>query len=121
MNNRKKVKITLGEPTVIFRGKEYSKVGWGPTQFPRIEFTNTGDLMVHWNETADSLEAITDTPGFAVSEDGGATWRSRKSSEKLMGQVVMSNGKYFHGFTAENVVPVDFLDKYTPVYSFPTG
>ena len=118
---RNKVKITLGEPTVIFRGAEFSKVGWGPTQFPRIEPTNNGLIIVHWNETQDSLESITDTPGFAVSEDGGATWRSKKSSEKLMGQVVMSNGKYFHGFTPENAVAVDFLDKYTPVYSFPTG
>ena len=116
-NSRRKVKITLGEPTVVFRGKEYSKVGWGPTQFPRIEPTNHGDIAVHWNETADSLEAITDVPGFAVSEDMGKTWRAKRESDELMGQVIMSNGKYFHGFPPDNVLPVDFLGKYTPVYT----
>ena len=65
--------ISVGSPVVVAT----SPVGerrWGYYQFPGIERWEDGTLCVRYHRAADAAESYGISPGYALSQDGGATW-----------------------------------------------
>ena len=114
--------LKVSDPVVVHQGAEYSKVGWGPDQFPGLGFTEKGDIMINWATGADSIEAYEESVagGRMISSDGGKTWRAPASSDRATG-VKMSNGREYFRPDPKNAYPAPWIDKYEPVSKVTDG
>ncbi len=107
--------LEIGEPVVIAQAAPGDQV-WGHFQFPRLSYTESGAICAAWEYSNDTIEY----DGIllsAVSEDGGRTWRKKQDTDRLR-YPVMNNGKYFGGFVLKGAYPTEYLDAYTPAYTW---
>lgn len=88
---------------------------WGHYQFPTINYTKTGALIVYWSYGEDKVGGANHDGGVRppyVSYDGGVTWGPNEKGEEIMPRIKMKNGKYFAGFCGRAQLKADYaLDK----------
>ena len=119
--------LSMSDPIVIAKGETYEELGWGPYQFPNLFYTTKGSIICRWHNSNDKFYGGTtfNIPTSAVSDDGGLTWRTKTDADVLSpvsNWPLMSNGKYFAGFSGQGTYEVDFdLSKYTPVIADTDG
>lgn len=80
VRNKKVVaKVKLGKPSLVVQAKNQEK--WGHFQFPSIEKTDDGTLVVTWYMGSDSHKDFGNPADVKVvpkmSKDGGKTWVDR--------------------------------------------
>ncbi|MCR5262656.1 MAG: glycoside hydrolase [Clostridiales bacterium] len=114
--------LSLSDPAVVHQGPEYSKVGWGPEQFPYLAFTDKGDVTITWSTGADDIEAYENSfsCGRMVSRDGGETWEVPAESDRAVG-VPMANGREYFRPEPKNAYRAPWIDKYQPAYRVTDG
>lgn len=110
--------LELEDPVIVTQGDTFEKMWWGPVQFPKLRYSNNGNVICTWNTGADSITAYEDSTdgwlyGGKVSSDGGKTWKIRTRDEVAKG-VIMANGKEYVPPTGKNAFVPDWLPKYTP-------
>ena len=108
-------RLEIGEPVVVAQAEPGDQV-WGHFQFPRLSCTESGAIFAEWDYSTDTID-YDGTVICAVSEDGGRTWRKKQDSDRLRCPI-MKNGKYFGGFIRKGAYPTEYLDKYTPAYTW---
>ena len=108
----KKFHLELGEPIIVYQG-EVGDNAWGHTQFPTLKYSDDGNIICSWKYTSDTVD-YEEIDLFKVSKDNGKSWITENATPKY---VEMNNGKKFVGFLKKPAHQVDYLDKYTPVYS----
>ena len=108
--------LNVGDPILVTQGDTYSKLGWGPYQFPNLYFTTDGSIICRWSNHSDQIYGGTtfDIPSSAVSDDGGLTWREKTNEDVISyeSRALMSNGKYFAGFSGKTAYVFDGITKY---------
>lgn len=112
-------KLVLGEPTVVSQGKPGDQV-WGHYQFPDLCYTTEGNIRIRWDYGTDTIE-YDSIPGFKISTDQGQTWVDTEGYDTHDTTHLMSNGKYFTGFTGKPAYMADYMDAYTPVTKWGSG
>jgi len=75
------VKITLGQPAVVVSGPTWDEVHWGPCQFPNIRRLDDGTLLIRYHLHPDTSAEYGKENGWAISKDGGLTWRGLSNEE----------------------------------------
>ena len=112
----KKFHLEMSEPVVVEQGA-VGDTQWGHYQFPSFSRTEDGGIFLSWSYSADDITYKShDTTGIrtrAVSEDGGATWRDIRPTDRIQ-LPMMPNGKLFAGFLGKGAYKTDAYDKYTP-------
>ena len=110
----RKFHLEIGQPIAVTYGKPGDNA-WGHVQFPALYNTVNGKLLASWEYCSDTIEYKGDFHS-AVSADGGETWQT-PAPEDEVAYPEMANGKCFAGFVRKGAYPVDYFDKYTPVYT----
>lgn len=118
-------KLNIGDPILVAQGDTYDKLGWGPYQFPNMYFTTNGSIICNWSNHSDQIYGGTtfDIPTSAVSDDGGLTWRSKTDNDvtSYESRSLMSNGKYFAGFSGKSAYVFDGITNYRSLMSTHQG
>ncbi len=102
--------LEIGEPVVV---GQKDTTAWGHYQFPRLSYTTNGDILYTWSTHDDDI-TYTQSFGYAVSEDGGATWRGKRDTDVRVYPHPLGNGKRFAGFHTQGGYKADYIAKYTP-------
>ena len=108
--------LNVGDPILVTQGDTYSELGWGPYQFPNLYYTTNGSIICRWSNHNDKIYGGTtfNIPTSAVSDDGGLTWREKTNDDVISheSRSLMSNGKYFAGFSSKNSYVFDGITQY---------
>ena len=110
----RKFHLEIGQPVAVTYGKPGDDA-WGHVQFPALYDTANGKIIASWEYCSDTIE-YKGSFHTAVSDDGGASWRDSFPEDQIA-YPKMSNGKCFAGFVRKGAYPVDYFEKYTPVYT----
>ncbi len=120
MDQNKKWKINLSEPTVIFQGEEGDQ-GWGKHQFPELRYTTGGKIRARWSYGRDFAGTREKVYYYYLSEDGGKTWYEGNEEPKPL--LKMPNGKYYINikpYQAPYTKELE-LDRFTPAAEWMDG
>ncbi|MBQ8611979.1 MAG: exo-alpha-sialidase [Oscillospiraceae bacterium] len=109
--------LEISEPAVVGQGE--SDI-WGHYQFPHLTRTTGGNILYEWAMHYDDYR-YHGTTSYAVSEDGGLTWREKTDADISLSPHPLGNGKVFSDFVPLPGIHADFIDKYTPDALSPAG
>lgn len=108
--------LEFGDPVVVAQG-EVGDNAWGHFQFPRLMYTQDGYIRASWAYGTDTIE-YKGSSGRMISTDGGQSWVSSAGYSIVSSENLMPNGKYFAGFVGKGAHKVDYLDNYTPAFTW---
>ena len=114
INKMENFEIVLGNPIKVAQGTVGDSENYN---FPYFRFTESGAIVASWKMSPDSINSYTGNVGYAVSEDKGKTWTITSGPPQRISDVLMSNGKYFHGFEAKNALTADYIDEFASLLS----
>ncbi len=109
--------LEIGEPVLV---GQKATAAWGHYQFPHLSRTTNGDILYTWSTHDDDI-TYTQSFNWAVSEDGGATWRERRKSDVRVYPHALGNGKNFAGFHTQGGYKAEYIEKYAPAFTVPNG
>lgn len=118
--------LEFGEPIVLEQGLPGDRI-WGHYNFPSLTRYLNGMIRVGWAYGRDSIyyeggDVNPNGKNYTVSIDSGKTWTDALSPIGCSDKNLMPNGKYFTGlFSKAGSRQVDYLDDYTPAYTWGSG
>ena len=116
ITDSKSFHLEIGEPVIV---AQKATDAWGHYQFPLLSHTAGGNILYTWSKHDDSIE-YEQVFGYAVSEDGGATWRERTEKDVRAYPHPLGNGKRFAGFHPQGGYKAEYISKYTPAFVLQT-
>lgn len=109
-------RIELSDETVIVTGAgTQQELGDGPYNFTKACYTTNGHIFVEWGMGKDDPDDPTQLAGekYAVSEDGGKTWRKMTDADIPVTDVTLPDGDLFAFFNSEpNISNPSWLSSY---------
>ena len=108
------MKLNISDPVLVAMGPESLTAGWGAYQFPSIDITDQGRLVVTFNDCADSETAYGAEPVCMVSDDKGKTWMRDRICNYLRLGVQLPNGDRV-SFPGRTSIPMEGLELPQPI------
>ena len=107
-------KLNISDPVLVAMGPPSLTSGWGSYQFPSINRSDDGVLVVTFSDCADCETAYGSEPGCMVSSDGGKSWtKDRLRNYPHLG-VKLPNGERV-SFPGRPSIPLEGLKLPEPI------
>ena len=109
--------IEISEPVIVAQASEKDEQGWGYFQFPRMCYTENGNILIQIADKQDSISTYSGKYLYYITEDQGRTWRECKEGDSLADYTLkMKNGSYFQGPQLEDAYKTKELKGTRPRY-----
>lgn len=115
-------RLEISEPIIVAQALPSDEQIWGIFQFPRMCFTDNGNILLKIANKPDSINNYDGEYLYYISEDQGKTWRKSNEEDTLADcTLLMENEMYFQGPKLENAYDSEVLSGAIPLYSSANG